>query len=57
MVADPACTLASLSVLAIRHGKVAYQQQFGQRFIGTADLLKRARPTPAPCSGSPRFPR
>jgi len=41
VVAEPACTLASLSVLAIRRGKVAYQQQFGQRFIGTADLPSR----------------
>ncbi len=38
VVADPACQLASLSVLAIRKGKIAYQQQFGQRFLGTGDL-------------------
>jgi CubicO group peptidase (beta-lactamase class C family) len=31
---NPACELASLSVLAIRHGKVAYEQQFGQRYHG-----------------------
>jgi CubicO group peptidase (beta-lactamase class C family) len=31
---DPACELASLSVLAIRNGKIVYEQQFGQRFIG-----------------------
>lgn len=31
---DPACELASLSVLAIRGGKVVYEQQFGQRFYG-----------------------
>jgi CubicO group peptidase (beta-lactamase class C family) len=28
---DPACQLASLSVLAIRHGKLRYERQFGQR--------------------------
>ena len=33
---DPACQLASLSVLAIRDGKVAYQKQFGQRVLGAA---------------------
>lgn len=31
---DPACPLASLSVLAIRKGKVAYQKQFGRRVLG-----------------------
>ena len=31
---DPACQMASLSVLAIRHGKLRYQRQFGQRHIG-----------------------
>lgn len=36
IAADPACQLASLSVLAIRHGKLAYQQQFGQRVLGGA---------------------
>jgi CubicO group peptidase (beta-lactamase class C family) len=41
VVADPSCTLASLSVLAIRRGRVAYQQQFGQRFIATAGLPAR----------------
>jgi CubicO group peptidase (beta-lactamase class C family) len=36
-IADqPACQLASLSVLAIRDGKIAYEHQFGQRFIGAA---------------------
>jgi len=38
---DPACELASLSVLAIRDGKVAYEGQFGRRRIGnghTPDL-------------------
>lgn len=31
---DPACQLASLSVLAVRDGKLAYQKQFGQRVLG-----------------------
>ena len=41
IVDDPAHPLASLSVLAIRHGKVSYQQQFGYRHIGAtpADSL------------------
>ncbi|MGK5036122.1 serine hydrolase domain-containing protein [Janthinobacterium sp. LB3P118] len=41
IVDDPAHPLASLSVLAIRHGKVSYQQQFGYRHIGVtpADSL------------------
>ncbi|MGX4640867.1 serine hydrolase domain-containing protein [Massilia sp. SYSU DXS3249] len=34
IVQDPACELASLSVLAIRAGKVAYEGQFGRRWIG-----------------------
>ncbi|MGK5074638.1 serine hydrolase domain-containing protein [Janthinobacterium sp. ZB1P44] len=34
IVDDAAHPLASLSVLAIRHGKVSYQQQFGYRHIG-----------------------
>ena len=34
IAADPACELASLSVLAIRDGKVAYEGQFGRRRIG-----------------------
>jgi CubicO group peptidase (beta-lactamase class C family) len=34
IVRDPACELASLSVLAIRAGKVAYEGQFGRRWIG-----------------------
>lgn len=34
IVDDPAHPLASLSVLAIRHGKVSYAQQFGYRQIG-----------------------
>ena len=41
IVDDPAHPLASLSVLAIRHGKVSYEQQFGYRHIGAtpADSL------------------
>ncbi|WP_219117758.1 serine hydrolase [Janthinobacterium sp. UMAB-56] len=41
IVDDPAHPLASLSVLAIRQGKVSYQQQFGYRYIGVtpADSL------------------
>jgi CubicO group peptidase (beta-lactamase class C family) len=31
---DPACQLASLSVLAVRHGELRYEQQFGQRYHG-----------------------
>ena len=41
IVLDPACELASLSVLAIRDGKLAYEGQFGRRRIGNgaaADL-------------------
>jgi CubicO group peptidase (beta-lactamase class C family) len=34
IAADPACELASLSVLAIRAGQVSYAGQFGRRFIG-----------------------
>jgi len=34
IVADPACELASLSVLAIRDGQIAYEGQFGRRRIG-----------------------
>jgi CubicO group peptidase (beta-lactamase class C family) len=34
IAADPACELASLSVLAIRAGHVGYEAQFGRRFIG-----------------------
>ncbi len=30
----PECTMASLSVLAIKNGKVAYQHQWGQRTMG-----------------------
>ncbi|WP_338680185.1 serine hydrolase [Janthinobacterium sp. TB1-E2] len=41
IVDDPLHPLASLSVLAIRHGKVSYEQQFGYRHIGAtpADSL------------------
>ena len=41
IVKDPACELASLSVLAIRKGKPAYEGQFGRRWISNdkrADL-------------------
>jgi len=38
IVKAPACELASLSVLAIRHGKVSYHRQFGQRYLGNASL-------------------
>lgn len=34
IAANPACELASLSVLAIRDGRIAYEGQFGRRFIG-----------------------
>lgn len=34
IAADPACELASLSVLAIRAGRISYEGQFGRRFIG-----------------------
>jgi CubicO group peptidase (beta-lactamase class C family) len=34
IAADPACELASLSVLAIRAGQVSYAFQAGRRFIG-----------------------
>ena len=38
IVANPACELASLSVLAIRDGRIAYEAQFGRRFIGAGGL-------------------
>jgi CubicO group peptidase (beta-lactamase class C family) len=38
IVANPACELASLSVLAIRDGRVAYEGQFGRRFISAGGL-------------------
>ncbi|MEO8100982.1 MAG: serine hydrolase domain-containing protein [Betaproteobacteria bacterium] len=37
IVQDPAHSLASLSVLAVRGGKVIYQQQFGSRSIDNSD--------------------
>ena len=47
IVQDPACELASLSVLAIRKGKVAYESQFGRRWIGNSSApdLPAARDT------------
>lgn len=36
ITADPACELASLSVLAIRDGKIAYEGAFGRRRIGAS---------------------
>jgi CubicO group peptidase (beta-lactamase class C family) len=41
IAADPACELASLSVLAIRDGAVAYEGQCGRRFIGTGGVPDR----------------
>ena len=41
IAADPACELASLSVLAIRAGRVSYEAQFGRRFIGHDGLPDR----------------
>jgi CubicO group peptidase (beta-lactamase class C family) len=46
IVRDPGCELASLAVLAIRDGKIAYQAGFGRRHIGPdlaadADTLYR----------------
>jgi CubicO group peptidase (beta-lactamase class C family) len=38
IAANPACELASLSVLAIRDGRVAYEGQFGRRFIAAGGL-------------------
>ena len=37
IVTDPACELASLSVLAIRDGHIAYEGQFGRRRIGNGE--------------------
>jgi CubicO group peptidase (beta-lactamase class C family) len=34
VVDNPACALASLSVVAVRNGKIAYERQFGRRYIG-----------------------
>ena len=36
IAADPACELASLSVLAIRQGRQVYDQQLGARILATA---------------------
>ncbi len=44
IVNDPAYPLASLSVLAVRQGKIVYHQQFGNRFI---DPLNAANNKPA----------
>jgi CubicO group peptidase (beta-lactamase class C family) len=41
IASDPACQLASLSVLAIRNGTVSYERQFGKRFIGTGAFPSR----------------
>jgi CubicO group peptidase (beta-lactamase class C family) len=38
IVTAPACELASLSVLAIRGGKLAYEGQFGRRRIGNETI-------------------
>lgn len=38
---DPACELASLSVLAIRNGDVSYAAGFGRRFIGRDGMPDR----------------
>ncbi len=37
IAANPACELSSLSVLAIRQGKVSYHKQFGQRVLAAGD--------------------
>ncbi len=37
VVSDPQRPLASLSVLAIKHGEVVYQNQFGHRYIDNAN--------------------
>ena len=38
IAAHPGCELASLSVLAIRNGQVAYEKQFGQRFLAAGGV-------------------
>ncbi|MGJ7915007.1 serine hydrolase domain-containing protein [Massilia sp. LXY-6] len=38
IASNPACELASLSVLAIRNGRIAYEGQFGQRIIAAGGL-------------------
>jgi CubicO group peptidase (beta-lactamase class C family) len=40
IVEDAAHPLASLSVLAIRDGRVAYEAQFGRKFIDNADVSR-----------------
>lgn len=40
---DPDCQLASLSVLAIRHGKLRYEQQFGQRLYSAPSKAANSR--------------
>ena len=45
IAADPACELASLSVLAIRKGKIVYEGQFGRRRIGAPGDLPANRDT------------
>jgi CubicO group peptidase (beta-lactamase class C family) len=43
IASDPQHRLASLSVLAVRDGRVVYERQFGDRFIATAtDAAKPA---------------
>ena len=37
---DPARPIASLAVLAIRGGKIVYEQQFGRRYIDPADATR-----------------
>jgi CubicO group peptidase (beta-lactamase class C family) len=41
IAANPACELASLSVLAIREGRIAYEGQFGRRFISANGLADK----------------
>lgn len=43
---DPACRMASLSVLVIKHGKVAFQHQLGQRILPVGDVAAQPA-TPA----------
>ncbi len=40
IVAHPTQALASLSVLAIKDGKIIYERQFGRRYINAADSVK-----------------
>lgn len=41
IAANRACELASLSVLAIRRGTIAYERQFGQRYLSAGGLPAR----------------